>query len=402
MARIVGGGGQKHMTITVHRGTHQIGGCITEIKTDKARIFIDMGAELPGLESTGNFEIEGVTKGVPACDAVFITHYHGDHIGLYGKVLPGIPIYMGEAAKEMFMLLAARINDENAKQIKEFKTFNALDTIMVGDIAVTPLLVDHSAFDAYMFLIECAGKRVLHTGDFRLHGFRGKAVIPTLKKHAGTVDVLITEGTSLSRESKTHLDEGEIQMLAKRILARDKYVFVLCSSTNIDRIAAFYHATPRGKYFLCDDYQKKMLDIVTKHAGDKTSLYNFQKALAYGKNLDEKLRERGFCMLVRSGEYFKRIMDSYPDAAFLFSMWEGYIKGKNKNDKLAEFTSGYDFEPFHTSGHATKTAIKLVCETVKPSIGIIPIHSTAPRNMADLYIGYNVIYLNDSEAFSLG
>ncbi|MDR1687076.1 MAG: MBL fold metallo-hydrolase [Clostridiales bacterium] len=388
------------MIIKVHRGTHQIGGCITEIKSDNARIFIDMGAELPGLEVSGNSPIDGVTTGFPSCDAVFITHYHGDHIGLYGKVLPGIPIYMGEAAKEMFMLLAARVNDEHKERIKDFKTFNALDKITINDITVTPLLVDHSAFDAYMFLIECGGKRILHTGDFRLHGFRGKAVIPTLKKYVGAVDVLITEGTLLSRESKTHLDEGEIKMLAKLILARDKYVFVLCSSTNIDRIVAFYHATPRGKYFLCDDYQKEMLDVVTKHAGDKTSLYNFQKALTYGKNLDEKLHERGFCMLVRAGEYFKKIMDKFPDAVFLFSMWEGYIKGKNKNNKLSEFTSGYDFEPFHTSGHATKTAIKLVCETVKPSIGIIPIHSAAPRNIANLHMGYNVIYLNDNEEFS--
>ncbi|HCC37412.1 MAG TPA: MBL fold hydrolase [Treponema sp.] len=389
------------MRIKVHRGTHQIGGCITEIRTDNARIFIDMGAELPGHEVPGSLEIEGVTTGAPQCDAVFITHYHGDHIGLYGKVLDGISIYMGETAKELFLTLATRINDEHIEHIKNFKTFNALDKITVNDIIVTPLLVDHSAFDAYMFLIECSGKRILHTGDFRLHGFRGKAVIPTLQKYVGKVDVLITEGTSLSRESKTLLEERELQMLAKRILAENKYVFVLCASTNIDRIAAFYHATPRGKYFLCDDYQKEILDIVTKCAGDKTTLYNFQKALTYGTNLDKKISERGFCMLVRSGDYFKRIMDNFPDAVFLFSMWDGYIKGNNKNQRLAEFTSGYDFQPFHTSGHASKMALKLVCETVTPTIGIIPIHSEAPQNMTDLKTGYNIICLHDNEEFVL-
>ena len=31
------------MQITIHRGTHQIGGCITEIATASSRIFIDMG-----------------------------------------------------------------------------------------------------------------------------------------------------------------------------------------------------------------------------------------------------------------------------------------------------------------------------------------------------------------------
>ena len=34
------------MNITIHRGTHQIGGCATEIRTNNTRIFIDFGAEL--------------------------------------------------------------------------------------------------------------------------------------------------------------------------------------------------------------------------------------------------------------------------------------------------------------------------------------------------------------------
>ena len=34
------------MKVIIHRGTHQIGGIATEIKTDKSRIIIDMGEEL--------------------------------------------------------------------------------------------------------------------------------------------------------------------------------------------------------------------------------------------------------------------------------------------------------------------------------------------------------------------
>ena len=36
------------MTITIHRGLDQIGGCITEISTATSRIFVDMGQNLPG------------------------------------------------------------------------------------------------------------------------------------------------------------------------------------------------------------------------------------------------------------------------------------------------------------------------------------------------------------------
>ena len=36
------------MNITIHRGTDQIGGCITEISTETSRVFIDFGQNLPG------------------------------------------------------------------------------------------------------------------------------------------------------------------------------------------------------------------------------------------------------------------------------------------------------------------------------------------------------------------
>ncbi|NLB54665.1 MAG: MBL fold metallo-hydrolase [Lentisphaerae bacterium] len=308
---------------------------------------------------------------------------------------------MGEIAKEILLAFAERTNDKGIERIRGFNTFQALDRIVIEDISVTPLLVDHSAFDAYMFLIEGDGKRILHTGDFRVHGFRGKAVFPTIRKYVGTVDLLITEGTALSRDSDTLLEEAELQTLANHVLSENKYVFVLCASTNIDRIAAFYHATPRGKYFICDEYQKRILDIVTKHAKDKTPLYNFQKVLTYGSNLDERLRERGFCMLVRCSEYFDRIMRQYPDATFLFSMWEGYRKGKNRSKSISDFTANFDFQPFHTSGHASTAVIQAVCETVKPRIGVIPIHSDAPKGMDALGLDCQIIYLADGQELSL-
>ena len=69
--------------IKIHRG-NQIGGCITEIWTEKARILIDFGEELPGSKSPERFDLDwgastGKRKEKPAVSAVFFTHYHGDH-----------------------------------------------------------------------------------------------------------------------------------------------------------------------------------------------------------------------------------------------------------------------------------------------------------------------------------
>lgn len=58
------------MKIIIHRGIDQIGGCITEIATDNAKILIDLGQNLPDGEGIvnddfANFDaIEQITKGI--------------------------------------------------------------------------------------------------------------------------------------------------------------------------------------------------------------------------------------------------------------------------------------------------------------------------------------------------
>ena len=77
------------MKIKVHRGHDQIGGCITEISTDTSRIFIDFGQNLPGNgEPTTPEEDEAMVKEIFAqnkkqYEAVFYTHGHEDHVGLF-------------------------------------------------------------------------------------------------------------------------------------------------------------------------------------------------------------------------------------------------------------------------------------------------------------------------------
>jgi len=388
------------LNIKIHRGTKQIGGCITEIFTEKTRIFIDMGAELPDENCLPkDIDIDGVTKGIKKCDAVFFTHYHGDHLGLYKKILPDVPVYIGETAKEIFIKLSERIDKLSLPIINRFLTFHALQRVIIGDMTVIPFLIDHSAYDAYMFLIEAGGKKILHTGDFRLHGFRGSKTINMLKQYVGQVDVVITEGTVLSRGNEKMDSERELQMKARPIMKDKKYVFVLCASTNIDRIAAFYQTNPAGRYFLCDHYQKEILDIVSKTGGARSPLYSFTKAKTYGENLEERFQTQGFCMLIRATPYFKEIMARYESekSVIIYSMWKGYLGNK----PIADILNGVDYEYIHTSGHATKEAIKTVCEAVSPSQAIIPIHSENPEEIRNLNISYPIIILKDKEIFKM-
>jgi ribonuclease J len=404
------------MYIKIHRGTNQIGGCITEIGTDQSRILIDFGENLPDNDTPSSAmkppEIKGVTVGETNCDAIFFTHYHNDHIGHFSEVGEGIPMYMGEIAKEIYLELSRRTHYRQpvylakAENIKIFKIGRKIN---IKDITVTPILVDHSAYDAYMFLIEADEKKVLHTGDFRMHGPRGNKVIPTLEKYVGQVDALITEGTMLSRGAERVLREYDLQRHAQQIMQQKKYVFVLCSSTNIDSIASFYHANPVGRIFVCDRYQKDVLNVVTKKGGRFTDYYNFNYALYYDTNLLERMKSDGFCMLVRATPRFTEIMDQFPKAESLiiYSMWHGYISDdvKHRKQELIDFMSGYESQELHTSGHATPEAIAEVCKAVSPKQYIIPIHSEARDKMRFIDIPHDlkdkIIYPKDGDVVEL-
>ena len=375
------------MKVIIHRGTHQIGGCITEIQSEKGtKIAIDIGENLPSMDGKEKteIEVEGLNIGEPSFDAIFITHYHGDHIGLYNKILPQIPIYIGEDSKQIYKILQERLEKaglasrKDLEIIDNFKTYKIPQKIRIKDILITPIEVDHSAFNAHMFLIECDGKKLLHTGDFRTHGQRGKAVIPALKRYVGKVDCLICEGTTLSRNREKLMSETKLQNEAEKIFKENKYVFVMCSSTNIDRIAAIHKATLKSnRLFICDKYQKKILMYIDSVS--RSDLYKFKgKVLSYDDNILQIMKERGFVMLVRDNYISRKVMKLFPESKFIYSQWDGYL-----NEAFTEYRHMQEFVPkdyiyLHTSGHANIEAIKKVCETVKPKM-IIPIHSENPE-----------------------
>ncbi len=97
------------MKITIHRGANQIGGCVTEIATENSKILIDLGSNLPGNE-TPDFTKEEVVSLCKGADAIFYTHYHGDHIGYIAEVPNEVEQYIGEAAKEVMLCKYETLN----------------------------------------------------------------------------------------------------------------------------------------------------------------------------------------------------------------------------------------------------------------------------------------------------
>lgn len=395
----------KRIKIKIHRGTHQIGGISTEISTDKSRIIIDMGDELsldPNFKSQP-LEIDGVTNSNGKCDGVLFTHYHGDHTGQMTRVRKDVPLYMGALAKEIMLKSATRCRRDTKELCERIKSAIAIEggaVLSFGDVTVTAYSIDHSACDSYMFLIEAEGKRVLYTGDFRMHGFRGKA-IPKILKKIGKVDALITEGTSLSRSNIHVMTEQELQKRVTEYMKEYKYVYVMCSSTNLERICALSRAVPNGKYFVCDKYQYELLEIIEKHWQKYSPLYGNVKKSYYDKNIVKGMKDRGFLMTVRDNSEFRKIIKSFDaqSGIILYSMWDGYRTAQDS--AIPEFLKlTGTWAPLHTSGHATAEDIRRLIEITAPQV-VIPMHTASPDSIRTLCARGQAVIIADGQEITI-
>jgi len=376
------------MEINIIRGQNQIGGSIIEISSKNAKIILDIGSNLDDKKIIVP-EIEGLFKGESKYDGVLISHYHGDHIGLATKILPEISIYMGEKSYEIHKVSNEYIGKE---YLKEPKTFKTEEEFLIGDIKIIPYLCDHSAFDSYMFLLDCEGKKILYTGDFRSNG--RKSFEPLLRK-LPKVDVLITEGTNLSNDKirKRNLTEKELEKKGIEILeGNNRPVFVLMAATNIDRIVTFYKiANATKRLFLLDTYAGLITDTVGRNIPNPRTFSNVRMFLTnqnkykilenypqnkIGKN---EIAKSNFMMCIRSS--MKQYLEKYPEGfsfegcTLFYSMWEGYKKEKNTKEFL-EFMEekGVKIISLHTSGHADEKDFDKLIKKVEPKI-IIPVHT---------------------------
>ena len=365
------------MNIIIHRGTHQIGGSAIEISTASTRIILDFGNELSLDEKYTpiNLDIDGVTKGILDCDGIVISHYHMDHLGQLTSALPEIPLYMGELSKEVAMIATQHQDKDLYLRLLDANTFRGGEAFTIGNIHIRPLVIDHSAVDSYMFVIEADGKHVLYTGDFRMHGLRSHIVEKLVKTYIGEVDVLITEGTLVSRGVNDGISEAAVLEDISSYIQDGKYVFVICSSTNIDRIMGIWQNMPSDKVLICDAYQKRILDTVINNVYYESSLYRrHDSPLVLNSHIKEFPKD---------------------DVRIIYSMWTGYIE---ENLALKALLDAYPTYICHASGHVTKDDLIKFIELVNPD-AIIPVHTDNPEILEELVPHRNVYVVNDNEPF---
>lgn len=369
--------------LTIYRGTHQIGGCCTEISADGKRILIDFGANLPDTDETSPLPDQKLTAQVfdgRPTEAVLFTHYHGDHYGLFKSIPKNVPLYIGPVAKQILKALVPYID--------------------LGE-----------------------KERVWRTLA---------AYVPR------NIDLLITEGTMLSRERTAqqapwfdengdeHIPvktEAELGRRAAEVFRRSKYNFVLASSTNLDSIMEFYQNTPPGMHFVCDLYQARIIlramkgmeakgfywqyrtsptHPVLRVLGNENGKWDYWRevgaSLARPLKLqsvaekDPDLERDGFVLLARKNTHpetytspFETMRDTYlqQGGQLIYSMWDGYLEPDHSDKDLLRYIGGRKIVHLHTSGHAYVETIAKLIETVNPKV-IIPMHTERAEEFSSI------------------
>ena len=398
------------MKITIHRGSHEIGGSCVEVEgRSGSRLLIDVGQPLMNTEKQ--------PPSLPdRLDGVLISHAHQDHYGLLDLVGDAVPCYLSAPTRRLIELTGQYTGKDYSRP--ECRTFSSHRPFSCGEFRITPFLVDHSAFDAHGFLIEDGENRIFYSGDFRGHG-RKAALLDRLEINPpAPVDALLLEGTMLGNQSEKIRTEQEIEeKVAAKLQAHRHIAFVTVSGQNIDRLVSLYRACVRsGRKLVIDPYVGHVLREIhafspnipfpSMEYGSNLRVYFPQRLcrrmrlrLGLGHLLDEfgflRIRQRDFA--AEPGRYLVMARDSMAselseqfgglaeNALFLYSLWRGYWE-EEKMQILRCWVGEQKMNlvNVHTSGHAHPATLQRLAEAMSPK-QIIPIHTLFPEEYQALF-----------------
>jgi len=401
------------LRLTVHRGSRQIGGSCVEIATDRTRLLIDAGAPLDDSALRELPPITGISLPGQPPDAVLLSHAHGDHSGLVHRVPEEVPVWLSRSTSKMLMA-GGIFCGQNELLRKRQKVLRLGKRENIGDFAVTALPVDHSIFGAVAFLIEAGGRRVLYSGDLRLHGRRPEMTRRLVEAAtAAPVDLLLIEGTHLSRRhdavaTTEHELEGQLFGL---IDGAPSLVLALLSPQHLDRLVGFYNAARQaGRTFVIDFYGAFVMHLLHTQVGvpdpacapglriyfpeRRRAIPRVENRLIHRQiALSEVLADpKRYVLLSRPSMLHRDLAGGVPpETRGIYSMWRGYLERDDWQRAQSIITAaGGDFIECHTSGHATVPDLVELIRGLNPR-RIVPIHTERPEALKELVPGVELV-----------
>lgn len=389
------------LTLTVHRGTRDIGGSCIELATSAGdRLILDAGRPLDAPRDAEGLLPKTLDRTAPA--HVIFSHAHMDHWGLIDELPRHWPLWAGNKAAELMRLTSSLFGMPLTRDIS---TWQSRDRgFRIGAYSVTPFLTDHSAPDAYMLLVEAEGRRVLYTGDFRCHGRKASLVEAMIARPPADIDVLIIEGTNLGTAKPVISEsalEREFTALAREVPG---HVFVNWSAQNLDRTVTLFRAARQsGRQLVVDLYGADVLERIAPGTGlpcpgdprfpdlrvlitgagkrlyarqGRSDWVDAQARQPYATSRRRLAGRRAIVMIRDSmlGEFARGGLGFTHRDAYVFSNWKGYLDESSDSTgwACAQAARARTMH-LHTSGHASPADISRFAVAVAPQ-AVVPVH----------------------------
>lgn len=429
--------GLEAMKLTIHRGTKEIGGSCIELQTLSTRLIFDIG--LPLVDRQGNrldnrkyknldinqLQNEQIapvidslyedTSNLP--DALLLSHSHLDHYGLLPHIHPSIPVYCSLGTKRILEI--AHFFEQSQFIPESVHTVDPWKEFQIGDFTITPYMVDHSAIDAFSYLIEAEEKRIFYSGDIRSHGRKSVLFEKLLEKPPENIDYLILDGSVLGRDISQHTKETDIEESLVEQFSQKGGCVISFASQNIDRLVSVFKACLRTKRTLVvDPYTAYILDSLremspnlpqfnwgngfkiffvpnsyTDKLADTKKLYKYKSAKI---TMDEIIGNMGNLVL-KDNFKLSRILKNkglLQDTKLIYSLWEGYLEDDNFWQE-----NNVPITHIHCSGHAYREDLIKLVGALNPK-RVIPNHTFHPEQFPEMF-GDKVVLLEDGKRVEL-
>ena len=411
------------LVIEIYGGYSEIGGNCIVIKDRDKKIIFDNGIRFSILKRyyRGRIQPLGLNElrslgAIPPlgifedADALYISHFHLDHLGLLGALPPGIKVYVPsisilEVIEEWYRATPTWLAELPHKLHVDVQEITSYKEDKLGVIAVP---VSHSAYPSYALVYRGDNKTVFYSGDLRVNGPLGlhENTLLNIEKAIDTepIDIALIEGTNIGG-IETPIGPEEFKSVFNKILMESGLVVISIDPLDFEMLTTISElASLNGRTVVVAS--ARVVDIIPQWLES----FEFTKGLELAISMElekpslvpvqhvsirqDVLKNPGEYLLIQEPTGFldmlrqMRLWGEKPPTgttAVLTTPEPLEAESEVEEETLASwlYSLGIQVYRLRLSGHYYPHELKKILKTVKPQ-KLFPIHTKHPKLMLTL------------------
>ena len=379
-------------------GCGEIGMNCTALEAGGKVLLVDCGVVFPAPDQLG------VQLGHPSFEypvsrrddmvGLVLTHGHEDHIAAIPYLLRELDVPVWGSPYTMGLVRSRMREFDHAGRLKAGILAPGAPT-RLGPFSVGCFPVPHSIPDNLGLIIEAAGRRILHTGDFKLGAAGEGGTAPMLERIAPIakegIDLLLCDSTGAEEREPSGDERAVRDELARLVAGAEGRVYVAVFASNVSRLASIAEVAKRSGRKLAFS-GRSVLNHVSV-AGEVGTLRLPDGLVIPTERVMEHPRDGVIVALSgtqgeersamgRLSTENHRLLDVAPGDTVVLS--SRFIPGNELAisrtiDRLLRLGARVEYRDnnpnVHVSGHGSRDEIRRLVEAVRP-VAFMPVHGT--------------------------